>query len=209
MSDFLGRLAARHAESATPAITPRAVSRFEAPPLHEGHDVAEASAPVESKPLPARALETPTPLTPQRAAPAVDKPFSQSVVAETSELTPVARSVPTRTRVEQILKEVERIVSSPPLAEPRAEVVRGQQIAASPVVPRVIQPQEVRQASQVRATTKHVSADESEPTVIRVHIGRIDVRATAPAPDRTRPRAKSDAAKPMSLDRYLSGKDRA
>ena len=49
-----------------------------------------------------------------------------------------------------------------------------------------------------------------EPDVVQVHIGRVEVRAIPPAAERVRPTAlKPDAARPLSLDRYLAGERRA
>jgi hypothetical protein len=50
----------------------------------------------------------------------------------------------------------------------------------------------------------------ASPDVVRVHIGRVEVRAVMSPPERARPRGSksSDALGPLSLDRYLSGKGR-
>jgi len=182
MSDFLGRLTARHAESSAPAIVPRATSRFEAPALPVDREVVAAVVP--------------------DTAPAVSR------TADAQRVPPERRAA----RLEQIVNQVESLVKTAPAAsQSRADSGRPQAITASQIVPRVVPPEEQRVPAFTRRAIAAEPHSVREPTVIRVHIGRIDVRAAVPTPDRPRLRSRSasDDSKPMSLDHYLSGKDRA
>ena len=210
MSDFLGRLAARTSESA-PAIAPRSVSRFESPSLAIQHDVVEAMSSAAPRTSSATTVDAPPAIAePRRSSTRQDAPVVPRSQSEREVIKPADRPVPARTRIEQIMREVQTIVTAPAVADARRERVREPQVVSAPVVPRSETTPEVRQSIPARAAINQAPATKTEPTVIRVHIGRIDVRATAAATDRPRPRARpADAAMPMSLDRYLSGKDRA
>ena len=61
-----------------------------------------------------------------------------------------------------------------------------------------------------RATPSRRSptAVPSEPDVVHVHIGRVEVRAIVPAPAPSRPAPRPARPAPLSLDRYLSGERR-
>ena len=52
------------------------------------------------------------------------------------------------------------------------------------------------------------TAVPSEPDVVHVHIGRVEVRAIVPAPEPSRPARRPARPAPLSLDRYLSGERR-
>jgi len=210
MSDFLGRLAARNAESAAPAIAPRAASRFEVSPLTTRHEGIEPGIPAEIR-------ESGRPAEPASSAakqPAVHIPqpaVTPPIPREQNTIRPVERAEPIRTRVEQILKEVENVVTSRTVVESRHEVIRDkQQIVASPVIPRIDKTPEPHSIALGRAATMQARTGDSEPTVIRVHIGRVEVRTTPTHADRPRVRStqRNDVPKPMSLDRYLNGKER-
>jgi hypothetical protein len=209
MSDFLGRLAARTAESATPAIAPRSVSRFEATPLAVQHAVVEAAAPMPSGP-PLASVREPS-ATAERHATQKKKPADDTKARpEREEIRPVERVMPMQTRVEQILKEVETLVTTSTVVEHTRERVRDP-VVTSPVVPRIEKAAVAPSALFGRTSVAERHAAESEPTVIRVHIGRVEVRTPSAQTDRPRVRSvkRSDPPKPMSLDRYLSGKDRS
>ena len=209
MTDFLGRLAARNSESLPPALAPRAASRFEVSPLAIQHDAVEVTAAPQLQRSAPKAPDAPR-VTERRAAEVHEPSVPPTARSQPEDLRPAERATPMRTRVEQILRDVETLVSVAPIAEPRREVVRERQIVASPVVPRIEKAPESRQITLAR-TGLTGSAPESEPTVIRVHIGRVEVRSTPTPAERPRVRAakQGDLPKPMSLDRYLSGKDRA
>ena len=210
MSDFLGRLAARNAESAAPAIAPRAASRFEASPLTSRNEAIEPGAPAESR-EPGRPAE---PVSSAARQPSVRLPqptVTPPTHRDQDTIRPIERAEPVRMRVEQILKEVENVVTSRTVVESHREVIRDKQrIVASPVIPRVDKTPESHSIALGRAATTQARAGQTEPTVIRVHIGRVEVRANPPHADRPRVRStqRTDLPKPMSLDRYLSGKER-
>jgi hypothetical protein len=209
MSGFLGRLTARHAESATPAISPRAVSRFETSPLPVERAVAAPTRP-ESRSAAPGIRETPATPAERHVSPVEDQRRERSLHEPAVSATITEHVVPVRTRIEQILKSVETIVPTPAVVATPQASPRAQQIVATPVVPRTAHEPAPRQATHNRLAVNQPTTEDSDPTVIRVHIGRIDVRASATPADRPRPRSKAaDAENPMSLDRYLSGKDRS
>ena len=210
MSDFLGRLAARTADSATPAIAPRSVSRFEATPLVVQHAVVEAGAPMSSGP-PMASVRDPSARAERHAA-AKQKPADETKPRrEREEIRPVERMMPMQTRVEKMLKEVETLVTTSTVVEHTRERIRDGHAVASPVIPRIEKTAAAPPALLGRTGMAERHADESGPTVIRVHIGRVEVRTPPAQADRPRVRSvkRSDPPKPMSLDRYLSGKDRS
>ena len=211
MSDFLGRLMARHAEGSASAIRPRAVSRFEAPTPPVEPETVEQEIPLQRAASPS-ALATPAIAPAVRNASRVDEPSGERIVRDEPPTAAPVRSAPsTVARIEQMLKQVETIIRSPsPGNGPAQEASKPPIVTTTPVVPKVVPSVESRPAIQIRSGLGQHDATESEPHVIRVHIGRIDVRANIPAVERPRLRStSSEKAKPMSLDRYLSGKDRA
>lgn len=211
MSDFLGRLTARHAEGSSSAIVPRAVSRFEAPALPVERDMAEQRTPVERAASPAPMtlpIIDPSPRIPSHVDDASRERAPQNDRREPAPVRPVDS---TSVRIEQMLKQVETITRSTSVAsEPTQEPSKQPIVTATPVIPRLGPPVEPRPATPMRGLPVQTPAVDREPNVIRVHIGRIDVRANVPAVDRPRPRStSSEKTKPMSLDGYLRGKDRA
>ena len=210
MSDFLGRLAARNAESSAPAIAPRAASRFEVSPVTARHDAIEPGIPVEIRQS-ARIPELASTAAKQPAVPVLQPSVSPQTPRGKDTIRPSERAEPVRMRVEQILKEVETMVTSRTIVDSRREVVRDkQQLVASPVVPRIEKTFEPHAIALARSATTQARGGESEPTVIRVHIGRVEVRANPTHVERPRVRStqRNDLPKPMTLDRYLSGKER-
>jgi hypothetical protein len=210
MSDFFGRLTERHADGVPPAIVPRAVSRFEAASLPVERDVIVRSANTATALRSLRGDQGP-PAVERREAQTVERSAERLGQVQNDELKPAERATSTAARVEQILRGVETIVNAPaPVAEPRREPVTETGMIATLLAPRLVPAAEPRGPDAARSGIARSMAQESEPTVVRVHIGRIDVRAAAPAADRPRSRSKAiESAKPMSLDSYLSGKDRA
>ena len=81
----------------------------------------------------------------------------------------------------------------------------------APVAGVVVAP---RSRAQVPSATSDVLAQTGapasrEPDVVRVHIGRVEVRAIMPTARPTpRQSASTNESRPMTLDRYLGGKDR-
>ncbi len=100
-----------------------------------------------------------------------------------------------------------------------ASPVRGT-LSATPIVPRPSMDARVDGAAVAPRSRTQMPTDVGdalaqigapvvrEPDVIRVHIGRVEVRAILPAA-RPTPRQSTSAgdSRPMSLDRYLGGKD--
>jgi hypothetical protein len=211
VSDFLARLTARHADAAASPIVPRVSSRFEA--------VAAPTLDVVDQEVPASIRHTANAEEALVAEPRVTREIvdrSTSIAGDrepraAADPAPVKPGLPTPVRIEQILKQVDTIVNAPQSSDARHEPGTQPRMVATPLVPRIVPPRAAHQVLAGRSAVAHESVDESEPTVIRVHIGRIDVRASMPAAERPRVRAAKagEQAKPMSLDRYLSGKDRA
>jgi hypothetical protein len=61
---------------------------------------------------------------------------------------------------------------------------------------------------RARPSRRSPTAVPSEPDVVHVHIGRVEVRAIVPAPEPSRPAPGPARPAPLSLDRYLSGEGR-
>ena len=210
MSDFFGRLTARHAESSSSQIVPRVMSRFETPGLEVRGELGESRSATETKPIAAIPVVQ-QPVMPDRRSEPKSRPVAESVdrVLEPA-VAPAERAVPVQMRVEQILKHVETIVSSVrPVGEIRTENIREPAVPATPTAPRIVSSVQPR-VDPSRPSITLPARGGSDSTVIRVHIGRIDVRA-ASQPDRSRSSAAKspELAKPMSLERYLGGKERA
>jgi hypothetical protein len=211
MSDFLGRLTARHAEGSASPIVPRAVSRFEAPSLPvEQNAVAPVAAGHVTQTTPAPVVASPVSVARSNSRES-QSTIERVVRDEKPEIAPVERAMPVKARVEQILEAVETIVRTEHArVEPRTERAPGQSVVATPAVPRIVPTVEPREPVRGNVSPTRTERD-AEPTVIRVHIGRIEVRGAPQAPERPRPRVAKTAelSKPMSLERYLGGKERA
>ncbi len=76
--------------------------------------------------------------------------------------------------------------------------------SVGPIRLRSARPADGRAAPGRRSPT----AVPSEPDVVHVHIGRVEVRAIVPAPEPSRPAPRPARPAPLSLDRYLSGERR-
>jgi hypothetical protein len=186
------------------------LSRFETPSSWIADDAVQSEARETTTPA-ARRVDVGARDTEGGTSRSPEPGREQPRRTETHEVKPIDRAVPLKARVEQILKQVETVVKRPPIApEPQREKIREHGLLATPVVPRIVSAPTTPQSLHGTMVTRPHRSPESEPTVIRVHIGRIDVRTAALAPERPRARPKAvDTPKPMSLDRYLSGKDRA
>lgn len=226
MSDFLTRLGARH--TAEPAVRPRAASRFEqasALPLdRESLDVdanpaerAHRSTLTDALAAPdARAAGHPRTASPARTSPAVEP---TSTFADSARDREAARSEPARPPLAPIAADgldvrVAHLVDNPrPVDDGHAAAIVPRE--SSPVV-REVQTVAARVAERAAATSNPTRGEirhdgpVASPDVVRVHIGRVEVRAVMPPAERARPRGSktSDAQGPLSLDRYLSGKRR-
>ena len=177
MSDFLGRLTARHAESSTSPIVPRAVSRFQAPSLPVEQGVVEPVVAETSSRVP-RSVEA-SRVSFGRDTP-IDGPMTERIVRDEKKKARNRSSrsaMPLKVRVEQIMKSVETIVNATRV-ESRTERTREQPIVATPVVPRIVPNVEPREQTRGAMSAAHSQRDQSEQTIVRVHIGRIEVRGT-------------------------------
>jgi len=227
MSDFLARLGARH--SAEPTIRPRAASRFElASPHAIDHDAADmerATVGVErnesprgmhrgSEPVARAAARSPTVAPPRN----VDDVGSLDRPPLERDSLPPNREIASRVaRVERAVELESRAARQAELPPPRTDAADGQ---LAEVVPRRQLPREMPAITTRVAERMSLLPDSSRaadgvntpatPDVVRVHIGRVEVRAVMSADDRARPRGakSSDAPGPLSLDRYLTAKGR-
>jgi hypothetical protein len=217
MSGYLERLVDRHARP--PAVRSRSVSRFEGDLV--GASVVEVVVP-EDRPVvaatsPALTRTSPVPTgtvaaTPPAAPPVgrsdgsprprhrADAPSTDEAAAPPSP--PPATPAPGRQRPEG---PPERTPHDEPARTRRAE---GTTIAPVRILradpPSIATPADGRAVPSRRSTT----AVPTEPDVVHVHIGRVEVRATGPAHEASRPTPRPARPAPLSLDRYLTGERR-
>jgi hypothetical protein len=221
VSGYLQRLVSRH--SSLPAVRPRGTSRFEGG-LASGIavlDTATTAAPpaVEDPPpaapprRPAVRVRPPDRVHPPAAPAAVtemaDGPSARPVMARPKPVTPE----PVRTSATDANMPEPTAIAVAKGDEPEAQVPPGPRgTGPEPVTLRRARPAHPARhdggnASVARrrgqATTEH------EPDVVRVHIGRVEVRAVIAAPQPAMPAARPSGPAPLSLDRYLSGERRA
>jgi hypothetical protein len=207
---FLGRVAARAVGEATVA-RPRLADPFG---LHEaevpvGLEVARRGVVVS----PPDRVDGPRPLGVARAtsrsgqqvtAPAAERPTRREGLAESVErlgVSPTRKAEPvTSTRMPSPDAEPEELApapspSSPPTASPATALPVAPLARATPVVPAPVSP---------GAAAVRVAAEEP---AVRVHIGRLEVRANLeqPAPQARR-RGESRRTPELSLSDYLRGR---
>ena len=231
MSDFLARLGARHI--AEPAVRPRAASRFEqasALPLeHESLDVdadpgrAHASRCVDRR---RRSIRC------SRCGAVLDR-HRQARTSPTVEPTGTFAADPQSARAESIrgaraatshrLRPTSMDIRVAPVVESPRPVDDRQRDAAA-IVPRAPSHQRLAKSQRSRRASRserrrrrarlergnRLDGAAAAPDVVRVHIGRVEVRAVMPPAERSRSRGSkaAEAQGPLSLDRYLSGKSR-
>jgi hypothetical protein len=228
MSDFLTRLGARH--TVEPAVRPRAASRFEqasALPLDRETLAVDANpaeharrgALTDALVAPdARSAVRSRTASPTRTSPAVEPTatFADNVREREPTRSERARPPLVPFAADGLDVRVAPLVDSPrPVDDRQRATAAIVPRASSPVVrdvPAVMTRVADRAAptsSPARAAILHDGA-ASQPDVVRVHIGRVEVRAVMPPAERARPRGSktSEAQGPLSLDRYLSGKRR-
>ena len=225
MTGYLERLVDRHA--VVPAVRPRAVSRFEGDLV--GPDVgSEPAAPVaEAAPVADGAAVPAAPRATESAATAI---AAGSAVAPFASTAAAARSdgLPARDRIDTPppLHAVARPTPSPatPAPSPQLSVGPSDQArhdepartrgpAGSRVAPVTIRRADpasiaVPTGRHATATRRSVALAPPEPDVVHVHIGRVEVRATVPAREPSRPAPRPSRPTALSLDRYLSGERR-
>ncbi len=225
MSDFIARIAAR-AVGEAPAARPRLPSVFEGATPHGqlGLEVVEAEVPATRPPVPAQGrLAVPgrdappaaseaepsgtrrEPEVREQTAPLVPPPAEPETQA-----TPITSAEPTGLEPEPVPAVARAGDPEPTPAEaarvvvPPAETVPAAPSVAVPppvatAVPRVARPRETELA------TARVAA--LEPSSVRVHIGRLEVRANLQRPATPRPRARDEERPPeLSLADYLRGR---
>jgi hypothetical protein len=222
MSDFLRRLVARHTED--PLIRPRAMSRFEAPwaPLRSDREIDDgrslnvapangtaAGVATEGERGPRHVARSSRDEMSDETRPDVrllgdralrERPASRS--PENEQGTPVTRPVPAATLQ---ASPVDERSSVSPSTDRSAATHRPSphENGGIPIRPAI------RPAISARRSAHDAAAAPREPDVVRVHIGRVEVRAVLPAPERARPvPTRPDGPKPLSLERYLAGERR-
>ena len=194
MTDFISRLAAR-AVAQTPDVRPAPSAIVDA-------------RPEPATPAPQRTIERPiaraTPAAPEVRSeapePRVERVEPSAPVTEEHVATPALRErIVERTRVrDKATREPIEAARARVRAPAPAEIVR-----AAPVAAAARAPMRVVEQSATRATA---SAAAAEPPV-RVHIGRLEVRANLeqpPAPPQAS--AKTAASEGLSLSEYLRGR---
>jgi hypothetical protein len=223
MSGFLHRLAAR--QSAEPAIRPRVVPRFawSAPSVgtwpSEGRStpVTPALSQVLGVRIPAlpsaetiggpHVHEAPTPNHNDRSAPASERD-SRPEAQPPNETT--FRRVD-RGRIDAAIAGITSPREAPGLA-PRIEVSPPRAPAFPFEAPSVPVPRaparSVRSRTEAPQPQRNSSREDASPEVVRVHIGRVEVRAILPAPERPRPASRRESTPALPLDQYLAGKRR-
>jgi hypothetical protein len=66
----------------------------------------------------------------------------------------------------------------------------------------------VQRRTEASQPQRNSSCEDSSPEVVQVHIGRVEVRAILPTPDRPRPASRRESTPALPLDEYLAGKRR-
>lgn len=223
MSGFLHRLAAR--QSAEPAIRPRVVPRFawSAPSVgpwpSEGRSTpvtlaspqvlgVRSRAPFSTETIGAPHVhEAPTPNHNDPSAPASERdsrPEAQPPNETTFRQVDRGRidaAIPETTSPPEAPEVAPRIDVSPPRAP-----VFPFEIPSAPVPRASAGP--VRSRTEASQPQRNSSREDSSPEVVQVHIGRVEVRAILPAPERPRPASRRESTPALPLDQYLAGKRR-
>ena len=230
MSDFLTRLAAR-AVGAPPAARPRPPALFgELEPADARRVEVVAEEEIVSRPPGARPGD-PVAAPPHRvwlagagppdgpvepparpreadedeegsAAPARGRPKSPDVVGEPSP--PPARRAPAPGNDALELRTIARAPLPVPDPAPSAAPSPIRAVAAVPVSTRLLDPAPRAAAPQGTAPARE------EPAPVRVHIGRLEIRAALEQPpQRERPPSERPASRELSLADYLRGKREA
>ena len=203
MSDFLGRIAAR-AVGAQALAQPRLAARL----LGAGNELdvvdeevvapAAAPRPLERAPAapagPAPAPRTVTPPPDVFARTTLPVPPTAALEAEAEELARFERPLPAPELAP--LPPAESGADTPD-AEPRV-VVRAVTVPVTPALPIV--------APQAAAAVAVMSGRRDEPPPVRVHIGRLEVRANLQEQPRPAPRPEPSERGELSLADYLRGR---
>ena len=220
------RLPSRFAPTPLPSSEPTPVSRLHpgdadepATPVHragrglDAHDVTRPTAPLlDVNPVRAHVVQAPRalregeanpgPTVPRPAAvgttPAAELSLVPPEILAAEPLVPALRSAaevsPTAAvtpRADIVPANHESEISAPPAAHPRP--------APQPLVPRG--PSVPGPTMQPVPVTEPLSGAAVEPPIVKVTIGRVEVRAVMLPPARERP--KKEAPKALSLEEYL------
>lgn len=210
MSGFLDRMGARAADGSRPEVTNRLVtsSAPRVPALFESAAVTNEPTVTTGPVLPApAAAEVPAAAVSSVAVPAVES-RPPLLAAEVRPVRPDRE--PTQVRVERELVPAERSPLPTPAARQSQRPTGQSQPAALQSQPTALvvpaAPVALAPAAPAGAMNESSVAAQRGPDVIRVSIGRVDVRAPAapprPAPPVPVPAAKADR---LSLQDYLRG----
>jgi hypothetical protein len=215
MSGFLDRMGARAADGSRPEVTNRLVtsSAPRVPALFESATVTTEPTGITEPVSPAlAAAEVPAAAVPSVAVPSVAVPWVAVPPVDGRPALPAAEVLPVRPDRESAQVRVEReLVPMPaersPLPTPAArqsQPATRQSQPAALVVPAA--PVALAPAAPAGAMNESSVAAQRGPDVIRVSIGRVDVRAPAAPPRPSTPvpvpAAKADR---LSLQDYLRG----
>jgi hypothetical protein len=215
VSDFLARIAAR-AVGEAPRAQPRLPGPFERPATATGAEVGievvdervAAPAPLALRPA-GTPRSVPAPTEPELATPsalgglgganlahqaAIPRAHEKARLEAPELASPTEPTAP----VPKIVVTVEREVRTSPLA-PIAAVVPAL-VPATPVTQSVAPP---------RAPTAAAAHERDDAAVVRVHIGRLDVRANLQEAPARPPRRARTSPEGLSLSDYLRGRREA
>ena len=204
MSDFISRIAAR-AVGAPPVARPRLPAFFagQDAPVEDMEVVREHVA--SRAPPPPRARAEPTPLEPLSEPTRKAEPSRSEVPEQRIEVPPPAPGdsalvIERSTTHEREIAPAVHQVGPPPEArgEPVREAAPSVAVQATPVV---VQPEP---ASAIPAPTGAAEAPS-----VRVHIGRLEVRANLQQAPPARPHRSEPRRQELSLSDYLRGKREA
>jgi hypothetical protein len=218
VSGYLERLVGRHAGPS--AVRARVVSRFEGdlvgrpaggdPWAPEGSPPAIATASSMETAAPPRPLGAATSAVPM--APANGRSVGAMARDGIDTSRPPRRAAPSMPSPATDVPRPERTddPSGPARHDAPARTRGPEGTTVVPVTIRRADPPAIGTPADGRARPSRRSPTvvPSEPDVVHVHIGRVEVRAIVAAPEPSRPAPRPARPAPLSLDRYLSGEGR-
>jgi hypothetical protein len=213
MSDFLARIAAR-AVGAPARAQPRPFERSEHQTRSDlGIEILEervaapvpspAAAPRRSTVAPERELAPPSALGGLGGANLAQHP---GVALPREETGAEAAPLP---RVMRIGDSTDGGIALPPRLETDAPVLASASVPVAPIAPVLVQAAPLRDGPPPKVSSAAVASERAAAPTVRVHIGRLEVRANlqeAPKPPRGREAARAEG---LSLSDYLRGKREA
>jgi hypothetical protein len=206
VSDFLSRLAARAAGQA-PLAQPRVPTRFEDPgEAAEPLDVVAGRAPSEPAADVAAAVSpvTPPPRPPLPPAAAPGAPHVAEAPARTPMPAPPAPLVEDHAVTEPLgaaQPARERVASEPPAAVPPSPAAAPPAVAVTAAG----RPRNPGAVAPSPAGPADIAAPPPEPPPVRIHIGRLEVRANLEPVPATKPERRRPSEPELSLTDYLRG----